>query len=381
MAKRIGIITFHAPYNYGSSLQNYALQHVLRDLGFIPETINLRTARQKELYDSFRPLSKLKDKKRFILNVLYTPYRASLKTKAAKYEQFISSELCISKEVANESEIKQIAGYDGYIVGSDQCWNIYAKDFDWSYYMDFVPQGKPKISYAISMGPSPDGILQASNTDKEHIKNALNSYTAISTRDERTCNVVKKIAGENVDVCINVDPTLLLSGSQWEERIDKEPIVKGKYIFLYNPYYLPMVYDTAKKLSKITGLKVVVSNINPKSMISSIGFEKHLDAGPWEFLNLVKNAEYVVGRSFHLLVFSILLEKKFIAVEGMGDSRLNNLLSLTGLQKYATVNGNIEDVLANHSYLENDYKVALDRIHIAYDAARQYLLNNLESQV
>lgn len=53
--KSVGIITFHASHNYGSMLQAYALQQVVKNLGYDCEIINFRTKRQKDLYEvSFR---------------------------------------------------------------------------------------------------------------------------------------------------------------------------------------------------------------------------------------------------------------------------------------------------------------------------------------
>lgn len=53
--KKIGIITFHAAHNYGSMLQNYALQRAI--VNIVPnvcvETINMRSLRQTEQYDFY----------------------------------------------------------------------------------------------------------------------------------------------------------------------------------------------------------------------------------------------------------------------------------------------------------------------------------------
>ena len=49
----IGILTVHAPHNFGSMLQNYALQQFLIAEGHSVETINLRNEKQK--YSSLNP--------------------------------------------------------------------------------------------------------------------------------------------------------------------------------------------------------------------------------------------------------------------------------------------------------------------------------------
>ena len=342
--KSIGIITFHAAHNYGSLLQNYALQQVLLKLGFNSETINLRTPQQKEQYSPFTPFFKLIDKKRIILTIAYLPFKRTLLKKKDLFEEFLNSNLILSNEVASNGEIQKLPMYDAYISGSDQIWNISARDFQWSYFLDFVKSGIPKIAYAASMGTYPESVFQLEHLIQDKIKQLVSQYTWISVREEKTAKVIDQILGEK-KCSVLVDPTLLLSAEEWNLHISNAPLVKGEYIFLYNPYYLPDVYKQAKELSKITGLKVVVSNINIKSLLHSPEFVRKLDVGPWEFLNLIKNARYVIGRSFHLLVFSILFKKSFIAVNGMGDSRLNNLLVLTRLQKCVTGEYRLEEVL------------------------------------
>lgn len=366
--KKIGIITFHAAYNYGSLLQNYALQQTLLKIGFEPETINLRTNQQKEQYNYFTPWAQLLDKRRLILSIAFFPFKNALRKKYQLFEHFLKDDLRLTHEVKEGSEIKKLSLYDAYISGSDQIWNLYAKDFNWSYFLDFVPDGIPCISYAASMGPNPSAILK---TDKEilnKVQHYLARYTAISVREERTASIIKTLCPQT-ECEVLIDPTLLLDSKEWKTHIFENPMQNKPYIFLYNPYYLKDVYKQAEELSRITGLKVVVSNINMESLFFYPYFSRCLEAGPWEFLNLIQHADYVIGRSFHLLVFSILFEKHFIAVEGMDDSRLANLLNLTGLQKLATHDNNIKQVIQNftdmdfsfaHAALAKERKKAID---------------------
>lgn len=173
-----------------------------------------------------------------------------------------------------------------------------------------------------------------------------------------------------------IDPTLLLEAKCWEQHIAKEPIISGDYIFLYNPYFIKDVYEQARLLSKMTGLKVVVSNVNIKSSFYYPEFKSVLATGPWEFLNLIKNATYVIGRSFHLLVFSLLFEKTFIAVNGLGDSRLSNLLSLTGLESLASRGA--EDLQKIIKGGKVDFTYAFDALKNERTKALDFLSRNLK---
>ena len=50
MVKKVGIITYHRAYNYGSALQSYALNKYIRGCGCIVETIDLQTKKQADIY-------------------------------------------------------------------------------------------------------------------------------------------------------------------------------------------------------------------------------------------------------------------------------------------------------------------------------------------
>ena len=52
--RRLAIVTLHGYHNYGNKLQNYALQEVLNDLGFIADTLILSTQRTplSAIYDN-----------------------------------------------------------------------------------------------------------------------------------------------------------------------------------------------------------------------------------------------------------------------------------------------------------------------------------------
>lgn len=357
---KIGILTFHAAHNYGSMLQNYALQQVLIKLGHQPETINLRTPMQKEMYDYFKPVWQLMDKKRVLYTLLYLPWVKQLKKKHDLFEHFLYNRLVLSKEINNFDDLGGLPKYDAYIIGSDQCWNMTAKDFDWSYFLGFTPEDSVKLSYAISMGPKPTIVSETCREQLPRVKALLQRFNGISVRDKDTKEVIDLITEDSSRSSIHIDPTLLLTKEEWNATIPKDTIVKEKYIFFYNPYWVESAFAQARELGRITGLPVVTSNPNLRGNIQYRNFEKVFEVGPSEFLNLVKNAEYVVGRSFHLIVFCILLNKRFIAVEGMGDSRINQLLQMTSLENCATENGNVSEVIERLSSI--DFKIAENQL-------------------
>ena len=301
MAKtKVGIITFHASHNYGSMLQAYALQQTV--LG-IPK---IQTEHFKPPFMRGTIQGKVK---RFIQ---FLPFNYSLFGKFELFEDFQATYYKLSdKEYPSLSELNEaILPYDVIISGSDQIWNTYCFDFDWAYFLPFAKSAR-RVAYAPSLGPTPYQSIRLGM--KQQIRHFLEAYDAISVRDSLAQEELKRLMGE--DYPIMVDPTLLLSVYDWNNMAGDSPIIKGKYVFLYTPWYEKPVFDAAMAISKDLGTPVVVSQLydswKRNSWIVDKSYKSHISTGPKEFLNLCKFATCVVGASFHVAVFSILFKTPF----------------------------------------------------------------------
>ena len=334
-SKKTATITFHAAHNYGSNLQAYALQQTINRLGYENEIINLRTDRQKDLYTVF---TKRKGLKYVIKNLSHLIYYCPLKRAYRKFEDFINNKLLLTQEYATEDDIiKARLQYDTYVAGSDQIWNPVPDDFDWSYYLTFVREGR-KISYAPSFGQ----LASKGNADtKRRISDALKSFDIISVREQRAADNVKQLTG--VEPQIVLDPTLLLRKEEWLDLVkDEKCLIEGDYIFFYTLFADPRRMDIIKRVSKTTGLPVVISNFSNQYDVFN-PFKKCYDAGPLDFLTLIRDAKLVVVSSFHGTVFSILLNIPFFAIDGMTDARINTLLKIAGLEHREITISNVEE--------------------------------------
>lgn len=89
-----------------------------------------------------------------------------------------------------------------------------------------------------------------------------------------------------------------------------------------------MVGSVVRKLKKETGLPVKSIAIKPSRKTYG---EKFLDVAPIDFINLIKNAEYVVTTSFHGAAFSILFNKNFYVMNNKSPQRIENLLNICGI--------------------------------------------------
>ena len=112
----------------------------------------------------------------------------------------------------------------------------------------------------------------------------------------------------------------------------------------------------AERLKAKTGCKIVSLNHADEYVKYSDKFadETPYDVGPKEFLNLIRNAEYICTDSFHGTVFSLINNKKFFTFERYSskngkistNSRIYSLLGIMNLQnRVLKGNEDIEKVL------------------------------------
>lgn len=320
---KAGVITFHSAHNFGASLQTWALQRVLKNNHIEAYVINYHPPIIDDLYNP------LKGKEGFRKSIAALKLRRNNPKSLIRYKNytnFIKKQFDLLGDFTDYQQLTEAdLGLDAYIVGSDQVWNSEHIDgFDPAYFLDFVSPGKPKISYAASIGR--DYLLPVYH---DRIRDSLKSFTSISVREKSAVKPVKELADRQVDVVL--DPTLLLPREDYE-LIKTVPAIKGKYIFVYMMEHNPDVIAFANKVSIATGLPIVQRRPGKlfKNEISSC-----YTSAPGDFLGLIENAEYVITNSFHGTVFSIIYETPFVSMlHSNTGSRTVDLLNSLELESH-----------------------------------------------
>lgn len=368
---KIGIITFHASFNYGSMLQAYALHKVLSDMGHDVEIINFRSAEQKEMYHHPIKLSSSEWSKVHMLMhyLLHCKEYLTQVRKWNKYNAFLKKYLVHTKEFHTVDELRQYDFfYDYLVIGSDQIWNTRCRDFSEAFWCNFCSEKIKKVAYAPSMGRNPESL------DTDYIRRSLKHFYAVSVRESRTKNVLinKDIFKE---ISLTLDPTFLLQPSDYSGFIGDRPLVKGKYIYFYDPFVRPQFLKIALLIGRDKGLRVVVDRTYPESAYK--GFDNvifHTAVGPKEFLNLVKYSRLVVAHSLHAVIFSIIFKRDFYALDGDSDSRMQHILNVLSLEKRAV---NVEDHIL-HERITIDY---WDSVYEKYAALKKVSLDFIQNSI
>lgn len=363
---KVGILTFHAPHNCGSMLQAYALQNVVAAMGHDCEIINLRTERQRHYYRPF-PARMIPTAARYPRAAYGSYLRFCL------FERFINENYRLSPvEYRTYGGLEEGAqDYDAYISGSDQIWNVSCYDWDAAYGLGFVRSGR-RIAYAPSMGPIPEREVLPRTERLDLLADAIRAYDAVSVREEGTARIVGRLTGTQPPVVL--DPTLLLDADGWRGLESGAPIVGGDYILLYTPWENHELFGEAVALGRKFNMKVVVPALqaygtyrrNPDVVYK-------IDAGPREFLNLMRHARLVVGASFHAAAFAIIFGRQLYAHKGMEDSRVSSLLGLAGLERFSL----LPDTVESPERLEQTYAGVRPRIAAAAGFSRRFLAEAL----
>jgi hypothetical protein len=305
---KIGTITFHWATNYGAVLQAFALQQYLKKSGFECEIINYLPLRIKLIQS--------------LINIKNLNLRQIVKE--AKIKKFRNEYLTLSRKTyfTNNSLKKSCNDYDIYICGSDQVWNEpFALNAEGrptlSYYLNFVNDGKTRISYAASFGTD-----KLSTKVIDLVKPELQKYKMISVRENTGKSIVENDLG--LKASLVVDPTLLLTKESYEAIIADKIVIEKYQFFTY------LLHENQKTANIINDY--IYNNYFKKDI------DKRYNQEPIsmiEWLYNINNAKLVLTNSYHGVIFSILFQTPFIVVpvenSGMND-RVITLLHSLGLQ-------------------------------------------------
>lgn len=327
---KIGLITYHRSHNYGAMLQAAALTKVLFDLKHDVRIIDYWPLHQSKIYVLFDIEEFKNDSFKAKLYYLWIFLRSFIPKiiRRIRFNSFYRDHICPFCEKGNDT-------YDVIVYGSDQIWRKQAcnEGYNPIYFGLNNYKKRLNISYAASAGKLPDNI-QDEKTFLEYVKNIDN----ISVRE---CDL--KLFLENhgfKNVFQTLDPTFLLTQKEWNKiSIHQNRLIKEPYLLLYDLQCNCFCMDEVIKTANTMGLRIVqlVGTANRFSH----KYYRTTD-GPYEFLNLVKYADFVFTSSYHGLAFSIIFNRPFYVSLKNNRSRVESLLrDLSLSDRLINVNGSI----------------------------------------
>lgn len=321
--KKVGLMNFNYPRdNYGALLLAFAMEKVVRDLGYEPYTINYY---KNPITMNFDPQSAM--------------------------WKFREKYLTLSGFAVEKRDLKQFNNmFEKFIFGSDVIW----KDTrEYVYFADWIKGKKTLIAYGASFcenqQPAPDWYKRG----------CMRRFDAVSVREKSGIDICRDYAG--IDATHVIDPSLLLHPKDYQCIIDdgKVEIPCGKYAVYYT-FWKFNPYDVCLDMPLYNAFKD--------------GSNHSRSFAQW--LALIQNAALVITSSFHGICFSLLYNRPFVylAKPGEDNERAKSLLTKFGLDERLIVcsEKEIADAVAH-------MQINWSEVNKKIDAFRIFSLNWLKN--
>lgn len=363
----IKTITCHDVYNYGASLQAYALQTYLKAKGHNVEIIDYLPDYLSGRYKFFdiRPTSRLhkyaiKNRFLYFLCCLYQLKRKySTFGRKKVFDKFKKEHLICTRKYCDYIELyEQPPVADIYIVGSDQVWSCTSEvGKDPAFYLDFGTSDIKRYSYAASFGQ-----VSIKQENKDFVVSKLSKFDGISVREATGLNILQDLHLNGINT---VDPVLLLNQTEWNRIIPEKRLVEKEYVLVYDLYHSDTeIEDAVYKLASDKKLTIVSINSRSRLGYADVNIS---NAGPIEFLNLIKYCKCCFTNSFHATAFSVIFQKEFYVFNRHDNvSRIKDFLEIVGLEKCLNP--------ANMNMIF-DYNIINHKLGIAINSSKEYLDN------
>lgn len=330
--KKVCIVTWYGSNNYGTNLQVYALYSVVKKLGLSPDLIRpFEHRKQIHQYPG--------QKRRWISNM-----KARLKcwlymetpelVRQQKIMQFLKKEFTFSDLIINDIQAKALSSqYDYFLTGSDQIWNPYT--LDTFYLLDFVQDGKKKVSYSSSIA-----VNTIPDNQKEIYRQYLGDFKALSCRELTGSVVLQKLVGKEVRNVL--DPVLLLPSQEWRTFSQKASLkenvnISEPFVFCYFIGDKKQDWEAVEEILREQNIqRCLIFTVFP--CVSKVKGATYLrDADIADFIWFLDHAQFVCTDSFHSMAMCVKLCKSFVAFirckenERTENSRVYDFLDHYGL--------------------------------------------------
>lgn len=323
--------------NYGNALTNYALYKELEKLG----------------------------KKVVVLDNLGTLYpEGNFKVFAEKHYE------CSSDYINEQDYITVNKLAETFLVGSDQTFNYQSElchGYGDYYQLSFVDEGHRKVSYASSFGAS------FSYKPPEAGKQLFQKFDAISVREDYGVEICER--EYDMDAKLVMDPVFLLNQKDYLSLVNQSKLnIQEPFIVTYilNPTKekLKISKEISKKFGNVKIYNIIDAAPYSKMKNSQIlNYENILFSIPVEdWLYYISNSLFVITDSFHGVCFSLIFQKKFLAIRNRQSERFDIFSKFGDPSKFILTNA-------------KDFDVNLVDEQIDYDQVEAKIKTNCEDSV
>ena len=356
-SRKIAVLTFHTAFNCGAHLQAWALQVVLRRLGFDPEFPDCISIGYAPRFDKAR--HKGLSRGQAMLKEIESLGVEDVKRH--RFRMFAKRNLCIRPMGMSDVEKR----YGAVVVGSDQVWNSGITRQSSGYFLTtfFRNPRLLRYSYAISMGDRPPPKERVSVLEA-----AAKRFENVSVRENLLPNLRDRYGRKAV---VDPDPTLMLGRKDFNKIAYPKRLVKKPYLLVYSLFYSAATWAAARAAAKRLGLKLVIVQCYQYGHYQQKeGKGVDIAASPDRFLAYFRDASAVITSSFHGTAFSLIYQKPFVVLPNHeGKPPLRSVALLKQLHEESHVVASANDAEAVAAALSHPPKPAtveaLARLQVA----------------
>ncbi len=338
---KIGILTYHAVYNFGANLQALSTFCYLKNNGHDPVIIDFFPEKLEESFDKNVPLVQANAHKSFLM------------------KHFVMTNRCRDAEgVAREIVLNNI---EAVIIGSDavvQHFTLldrisifpsrrtllkfqvaqvnYETNFPnpfWGEFIDYLDRNIKIVMMSVSCQNTDYKLIRGRTRKSIHEKMQKLSY--ISVRDDRTQMLIRHVSNNSIIPNVTPDPVFAFNDNFKCFTSKIETIRK----FNLPENYILLSFNSAKTVSKLWlgSFKKISAQSGYKcvalAMPGGIRFEHEFDykidipLDPIDWYSLIRYSSAYIGEKMHPVIVSIHNSVPFFSFDHYGVKRLNLFLN------------------------------------------------------
>lgn len=389
---KVGTLTLHSQLNYGGVLQAFALQTRLRMCGYEVKIIDRwMDVSNVSLLTPLRAGS-LRQRLRFAGRMFSCFGVLQRLLRSRRTMSFLADRITLTdchfydwREV-DDRKLK----LDCIIVGSDQVWNGTTPSTVPPYLLDGAPGGFKAIAYAPSFGMShlPSGL-------EDMFRKGLGRFAHLSARETSGVEILRALGYAATKV---VDPVLLLSREEWVDALSLyQPPVNRTKLFCYlmsedllasivtldrwaegNGREVDVVVDSFA-LQPFFRCGVIRKILTYLSIVRRGRVHVHLDAGPLEFVKMLKDARDVITDSFHAMAFSSIFDCNVRVIKPTSPWRLAMFSRIEEFSDYTGGNHICSSLEEGLRMIVGEPKICynMDKMKVDADASLRWLKESI----
>ena len=334
---KFGILTYHAPCNFGANLQAYSIVKYFENRGF--EVCIINFIRDGEFEASYC------DEKQRPAHFIFSQKRLPV------------TEIASERNILNFVKKNNI---DVIIVGADAVWSLDKDNLKifylaWLWNSDYSKNVKAACVSPAFMGKT---YLNLPEQEREIFKSSLLNFSYVNTRDEWTRKKInEEIMGLEYIKKTNPDPVFLLNDMCDEKWTPQIKVPSKKYVLISLPAHFNKRFKFFKKLwikvfAKIlhkNGLNLVELPIPEGVSGFKFDYTVPYPIDPLQWFLWIKNSAGFVGLRFHAVVSCISSGIPFFSFDSYGSIprtlRYLNILGIYFLGRKMNTSSKIRNLL------------------------------------